>query len=191
MKSQSYFLNFFYLFIQNFKMALATGHFSRQFLRLKNCTAVFSLRNYIKSATDDPLELSREDIGKMYHIPLEKTKLAALDKILPRKLQKQVETFEECALLVRSQFLEVIHCFKAVRTTFPSIRVVLWGKFGTGKTTTLAQAVHYAQTQNWVIFNVKEGELKSFLHNLQYIFSNELDESRVGCSYVVIQARKS
>jgi len=110
----------------------------------------------LKATTDDPSQLTRDDVGKLYHIPLDTTKALNFDAILPSKLKRQVDTFEECALLCRQEFLEVVHCLQAARTSFPAIRVVLWGKFGTGKTTTLAQSVHYAYTQNWTIVNVRD-----------------------------------
>ena len=138
-------------------MTAIPRHASRLFLRCNAArTSFFSSRHYLKTTSDDPSQLTRDDVGKLYHIPLEATKALNFDTILPSKLKKQVDTFEECALLCRQEFLEVVHCFQAARTSFPAIRVVLWGRFGTGKTTTLAQAVHYAYTQNWTIINVRD-----------------------------------
>uniref|UniRef100_A0A914Z7R0 Small ribosomal subunit protein mS29 n=1 Tax=Panagrolaimus superbus TaxID=310955 RepID=A0A914Z7R0_9BILA len=113
-------------------------------------------RYYAKTSTDNPSNLTQDDIGKIYQIPLEATKALAFEKILPSKFNKQVNTMDDCSILCRQQFLEVINCLNVVRPSLPSIRVVLWGKFGTGKTLTLAQTIHFAQTQNWVIFNVKD-----------------------------------
>uniref|UniRef100_A0AC34GPW1 Small ribosomal subunit protein mS29 n=1 Tax=Panagrolaimus sp. ES5 TaxID=591445 RepID=A0AC34GPW1_9BILA len=130
---------------------------SRQTLNLSSRLArLSSYRLYAKTSTDDPSKLTQNDIGKIYQIPLEATKTLAFEKILPSKFNKQVNTLDECAILCRQEFLEVLNCLNAVRTSLPSIRVVFWGKFGTGKTMTLAQTIHFAQTQNWVIFNVKD-----------------------------------
>uniref|UniRef100_A0A7E4USI4 Small ribosomal subunit protein mS29 n=1 Tax=Panagrellus redivivus TaxID=6233 RepID=A0A7E4USI4_PANRE len=123
------------------------------FSATKTLTAI---RPYNKAASDDPSQLARADLGKLYHIPVDAAKNLNFNKILPSKYAKQLNTLDECAILCRPQFLEVLHCFQAVRPTFPGIRVVLWGRFGTGKTLTLAQAVHYAYTQNWVILNVRD-----------------------------------
>jgi small subunit ribosomal protein S29 len=130
---------------------------SKQTFNISSRLARLSLRRfYAKTSTDDPSKLTREDVGKLYHIPLEATKALAFEKILPSKFAKQVNTLDDCAILCRQQFLEVLNCLNVVRKNLPSIRVVLWGKFGTGKTMTLAQTVHFAQTQNWVIFNIRD-----------------------------------
>ena len=49
-------------------------------------------------------------------------------------------------------------CLKAACPTRPSLRIVLWGKFGTGKTMTLCQAVHHAHLQGWIVFVVPDGK---------------------------------
>lgn len=46
---------------------------------------------------------------------------------------------------------------EAVRSSFPVLRAVLWGKFGTGKSVTLNQVVYVAHEKNWVIINLKSG----------------------------------
>ena len=139
----------------NFRMALLRSvqsvNLSSRFIRL-SC-----YRLYSKTSTDDPSKFTSDDVGKIYHIPLEATKSLAFERILPSKFNKQVNTLDECAILCREQFREVLNCIHAVRPNFPSIRVVLWGKFGTGKTMTLVQTIHYAQTQNWVLLNIPDG----------------------------------
>lgn len=139
--------------------ARQTYNLCLRLVRLSSC------RFYSKTSSDDPSKLTGDDIGKLYHIPLNTTKDLAFENILPSKFNKQVNTLDECAILCRQQFLEVLNCLKAVQTSLPSIRVVLWGKFGTGKTMTLVQTIHFAQTQNWVIFNVRDGRriLKLFI----------------------------
>ncbi|KAH7700896.1 Protein DAP-3 [Aphelenchoides avenae] len=65
-----------------------------------------------------------------------------------------MDTLNECVWMCRTPLLEVINCLKAVRTDFPALRVVLWGKFGTGKSLTLQQSVHYAHSQQFVLVTV-------------------------------------
>ncbi|TKR67470.1 hypothetical protein L596_023619 [Steinernema carpocapsae] len=72
----------------------------------------------------------------------------------PSAYRKQLDTLNECVWMCRKPILEVVNCLQAVRPTLPSLRLVLWGKFGTGKSMTMNQAVHYAHTQGWVLFTV-------------------------------------
>ncbi|VDN55273.1 unnamed protein product [Dracunculus medinensis] len=100
--------------------------------------------------------LSVQDLGHLYEVPMKDVEELNYRKVLPSPYKKQIETLNECLWMYRESLWDVITCLQAVRPTFPSLRIVLWGKFGTGKTITLHQAVHYAFTQNWVIFVVPD-----------------------------------
>lgn len=129
--------------------------------------------------------LSVQDLGHLYEVPMKDVEELNYRKVLPSPYKKQIETLNECLWMYRESLWDVITCLQvfrfhfsimtfaincnvklmsrvkflqAVRPTFPSLRIVLWGKFGTGKTITLHQAVHYAFTQNWVIFVVPDGK---------------------------------
>uniref|UniRef100_A0A0M3JS13 Deoxyhypusine hydroxylase n=1 Tax=Anisakis simplex TaxID=6269 RepID=A0A0M3JS13_ANISI len=101
--------------------------------------------------------LSLNDVGRLYKVSDDVVKRLSFDKILPIRFAKQIETLNECVWLCRRPFLEVINCLKAVRTTAPNLRIVLWGKFGTGKSTTLYQTLHYAHLHQWIVFTVRSG----------------------------------
>lgn len=58
--------------------------------------------------------------------------------------------------MCRKPFLEVKNCLNIASTSLPSLRVVLWGKYGTGKTMTVCQSLHYAYLQDWVVFIVRD-----------------------------------
>lgn len=79
------------------------------------------------------------------------------------RYRKQIATFEECFWLCREQLLEAIHCLNIVSQNVPALRIVLWGQFGTGKSITLQQLIHFAHTQDYVIISEKEG---NFLNSL-------------------------
>uniref|UniRef100_A0A915AHD5 Small ribosomal subunit protein mS29 n=1 Tax=Parascaris univalens TaxID=6257 RepID=A0A915AHD5_PARUN len=108
-----------------------------------------------RASSNDPSCLNLSDVGRLYEVPNSVVETLGFKKILPSKFAKQVNTFGECLWLCRMPFLEVVHCLKSVRETAPNLRVVLWGKFGTGKSMTMHQAVHYAHSQGWVIFTVR------------------------------------
>uniref|UniRef100_A0A914RZJ1 Small ribosomal subunit protein mS29 n=1 Tax=Parascaris equorum TaxID=6256 RepID=A0A914RZJ1_PAREQ len=61
----------------------------------------------------------------------------------------------------------MLNVLQSVRETAPNLRVVLWGKFGTGKSMTMHQAVHYAHSQGWVIFTVRSGRLITFVEETE------------------------
>ncbi|VDP09862.1 unnamed protein product [Soboliphyme baturini] len=63
----------------------------------------------------------------------------------------QVETFRECRTMVRRPLLDVLNCWKVINADFPVTRFLLYGKNGCGKTITLAQLVHAAILQKYVV----------------------------------------
>lgn len=90
---------------------------------------------------------------------------------------KQADTLGELVTVIREPLIEVsaIKCFiyhslssntsfqvssciSVARPSFPSLRMVLWGPFGTGKSVTLNQSVHLAYIQNMVIVQLYSGE---------------------------------
>uniref|UniRef100_A0A1I8AQD9 Small ribosomal subunit protein mS29 n=1 Tax=Steinernema glaseri TaxID=37863 RepID=A0A1I8AQD9_9BILA len=109
---------------------------------------------HFRASTNDPSALTLNDVGKMYEVPMVTADVLGFPKHLPSAYRKQLDTFNECVWMCRKPFLEVVNCLQAVRQTHPSMRVVLWGKFGTGKSITLHQAIHYANSQNWVVFTI-------------------------------------
>uniref|UniRef100_A0A8R1HP37 Small ribosomal subunit protein mS29 n=1 Tax=Caenorhabditis japonica TaxID=281687 RepID=A0A8R1HP37_CAEJA len=113
------------------------------------------------------------DAGTLYEMEMPVAKQLNMRTHLPSSLSKQMGTLGEVVTLVREPIVEVASCMRAVNKTFPTLRLVLWGPFGTGKTVTLNQAVHHAYNNNWAIINlrsameltrrVKEIEMSSFV----------------------------
>lgn len=100
----------------------------------------------------------------MYVVPEKITEILNLSNILPYPYQRQLSTFNECAWLCREPLVEALNCFRAIRTNVPSLRLVLWGPMGTGKSITLLQILHYAHTQNMVVLHVPDGKNIYFIH---------------------------
>ncbi|PIO53704.1 hypothetical protein TELCIR_24951, partial [Teladorsagia circumcincta] len=117
-------------------------------------------------------QFSISDIGRLYKISKEDFKALDYKLTLPRFLARQNDTLDELVTMIREPLIEVSMCMNAVRQSFPALRLVLWGPFGTGKTVTLNQAVHLAYTKKMVIIqlrsamtltrNVKEVEMSTF-----------------------------
>ncbi|KAI1727681.1 mitochondrial ribosomal death-associated protein 3 domain-containing protein [Ditylenchus destructor] len=106
-------------------------------------------------SSNDMTTFTPNDIGKIYTVSAEDVKPLRLKTMLPSPYAKQLESFGECAWLVRAPLLEGINCLKAVKPEFPTMRLVLWGKFGTGKTMTFNQLMHYAYNQDYVIISLR------------------------------------
>ncbi|KAK0414073.1 hypothetical protein QR680_007134 [Steinernema hermaphroditum] len=87
---------------------------------------------HFRAATNDPSALSLSDVGKMYEVPMAIADGLGFKRNLPSAYRKQLDTLNECVWMCRKPFLEVVNCLQVVRQSFPSIRLVLWGKFGMG-----------------------------------------------------------
>lgn len=60
--------------------------------------------------------------------------------------------------------------------------MVLWGKFGTGKTMTMNQLVHYAYTQDFILVSTTKSKIFFFIFsNSFYVYLSNVVESK---SYV-------
>ncbi|VDP37217.1 unnamed protein product [Heligmosomoides polygyrus] len=117
-------------------------------------------------------QFSVADIGRLYRLPNEAVTSLGFQRLLPSNLIKQYDTLGELVTMIREPLIEVSTCMAAVRNSFPALRLVLWGSFGTGKSVTLNQAVHLAYAKNMVIVHlysamnltrrVKEVEMSTF-----------------------------
>ncbi|KRZ03225.1 28S ribosomal protein S29, mitochondrial [Trichinella zimbabwensis] len=97
--------------------------------------------------------LQAKNQSKWYRIDNSVYDALALEKALPLGYLKQVDTFSECQFILRSQLLDLVNCMSCMNPTAPVIRYVLFGKFGTGKTTTLCQALHWAYMNDFILEN--------------------------------------
>lgn len=124
--------------------------------RRLNCEHAQRYLRFYRTSANTPLDFGLSERGKFYEIPVEELTSLGLNKTLPKAYRKQFDTLGECVSMCRGSLLETLHCMKAVRPSFPPIRVVLWGKLGTGKSMTLCQAVHAAYTGQWVVVHHRD-----------------------------------
>uniref|UniRef100_A0A914HBD4 Small ribosomal subunit protein mS29 n=1 Tax=Globodera rostochiensis TaxID=31243 RepID=A0A914HBD4_GLORO len=112
-----------------------------------------SRATYLTTSTNEPAELGPEDVGKLYRVP--ESLFGTLN--LPYFYNKQLETLRECVWLYRQQTHEVFNCLHEVDVAQrPALRLVLWGRFGTGKTITLNQLIQLAHSRGYIIFTVQD-----------------------------------
>ncbi|CAI5442508.1 unnamed protein product [Caenorhabditis angaria] len=112
-------------------------------------------RRFFSSAESATASYTLPENGTLYEIDRDATKQLNFRTHLPSGLRKQLDTIGELVTLVREPLLEVSSCMRAVDKTIPTLRLVLWGPFGTGKTVTLNQAVHHAYQNQWAIVNLR------------------------------------
>ncbi|EJW78626.1 hypothetical protein WUBG_10464 [Wuchereria bancrofti] len=133
--------------------------FGQCFVILKR-TPLASLNNrfYRITSTNDPIALTAGDLGRLYQVSNEDIDTLYYRYMLPPKFRKQVETLNECVWLYRQPTLEATACLKLAGINIPNLRVVLWGRWGTGKSMTVYQTIYHVWKQGWVLFTIPNGE---------------------------------
>uniref|UniRef100_A0AAF5Q3D1 Small ribosomal subunit protein mS29 n=1 Tax=Wuchereria bancrofti TaxID=6293 RepID=A0AAF5Q3D1_WUCBA len=129
--------------------------FGQCFVILKR-TPLASLSNrfYRITSTNDPIALTAGDLGRLYQVSNEDIDTLYYRYMLPPKFRKQVETLNECVWLYRQPTLEATACLKLAGINIPNLRVVLWGRWGTGKSMTVYQTIYHVWKQGWVLFTI-------------------------------------
>uniref|UniRef100_A0A915CSQ1 Small ribosomal subunit protein mS29 n=1 Tax=Ditylenchus dipsaci TaxID=166011 RepID=A0A915CSQ1_9BILA len=94
--------------------------------------------------------------GKIYEVPMQTVEALNYKKLFPSIYTRQIDTLG-CAWLCRESLVEAINCLQLVKPESPPLRLVLWGGFGTGKSITMYQLVHWAHSENFVLLTVKSG----------------------------------
>jgi len=102
--------------------------------------------------------LPQENVGQLFEISTNAVDFLNLKTLLPSRFIEQVNTLRECVCLYRKQTSDVCEKLREIDFVAPAspLRVVLWGKFGTGKTMTLHQLSYFAHLQNFIIITVKD-----------------------------------
>lgn len=119
----------------------------------------FLSRGYSQTVTfrtteSSPTQHKENQIGLFYTINKELCKQLFGHGGLPKSYMKQMKTFTETALMVRSPALDVINCFKSTDFNKPVNRYLLYGEMGAGKSLTIAHLLHYAHENGFLIVHV-------------------------------------
>ncbi|VDM95760.1 unnamed protein product [Thelazia callipaeda] len=133
--------------------------------------------SYRKTKTDDPLVLTDEDIGCLYQVRNEDVQKLYDRFMLPVKFRKQIETLGECVWLYRKPTYEATTCLKLVSMNIPNIRLLLWGRWGTGKSMTFHQIIYHVWKQGWVIFAIPDAI--TLMRNYGEVMMSNYREGRI------------
>ncbi|KAL7735108.1 hypothetical protein ACLKA6_001975 [Drosophila palustris] len=102
----------------------------------------------------NPAEHSALQVAKFYTIAAEQKKQIFTGGGLPKQYEQQIKTFTEACLMVRSPGLELLQYIKNADLTKPTVRYVLYGDNGVGKTLTMAHALHYGALNDFLLVHV-------------------------------------
>ncbi|KJH50438.1 hypothetical protein DICVIV_03449 [Dictyocaulus viviparus] len=134
---------------------MKTGYLRQIFVCLTgNMGKLRPIRFYMTRCTS-PRDFSSSDIGLLYEISQHAVQTLGYERLLPSNLIKQSNVLGELVVMVREPLIEVSSYMLATQKSFPALRLVLWGPFGTGKSVTLCQAVHMAYAENMVIVHLR------------------------------------
>ncbi|KAM3715833.1 28S ribosomal protein S29 [Dirofilaria immitis] len=138
-----------------FPHLIRSATYGQRFIILKSTQLVpLCNRFYRITSTNDPTALTAEDLGRLYQVSNEDIDTLYYRFMLPPKFRKQVETLNECVWLYRRPTLEATTCLKLVGMNIPNLRIVLWGRWGTGKSMTVFQTIYHVWRQGWIIFTI-------------------------------------
>lgn len=105
-------------------------------------------------SSNSPSNQTPEEVGRYYRIdPSLKKQLFALGGF-PKSYEKQIKTFGETCVMVRNPALEVINYIKSSDLNRPTVRYVLYGNNGVGKSLTLAHILHYGHENDFILVHV-------------------------------------
>lgn len=102
----------------------------------------------------NPSAQNHQEIGRYYRINQTlKKQLFALGGF-PKTYEKQVKTFGEACVMIRKPALDVMNFIKSSDLSCPTVRYVLYGDNGVGKSLTLAHILHYGHENDFVLVHV-------------------------------------
>uniref|UniRef100_A0A8C7LW59 Small ribosomal subunit protein mS29 n=1 Tax=Oncorhynchus mykiss TaxID=8022 RepID=A0A8C7LW59_ONCMY len=111
-----------------------------------------------RTQENDPACQSEQHLGQYYTVPPSHFH-TVFPHGLPPRYQQQVKTFNEGCVMVRQPALELISHLKRADYSKPTLRYLLYGVKGRGKTMSLCQTVHYCSTQGWLVLHIPDAHL--------------------------------
>lgn len=111
------------------------------------------LSQCFRTIESNPLNHNEQHLYKLYTIPPYIRTLFQFNGI-PKTFNKQIDTFNECSILIRNPAIEIISYLEQTDYSRPINKYVLYGKYGTGKSLTLMHILHYAFMKKMFIVHV-------------------------------------
>ncbi|XP_024283811.1 28S ribosomal protein S29, mitochondrial isoform X4 [Oncorhynchus tshawytscha] len=111
-----------------------------------------------RTQENNPACQSEQHLGQYYTVPPSHFH-TVFPHGLPPRYQQQVKTFNEGCVMVRQPALELISHLKRADYSKPTLRYLLYGVKGSGKTMSLCHAVHYFSKQGWLVLHIPDAHL--------------------------------
>ncbi|XP_045070875.1 28S ribosomal protein S29, mitochondrial isoform X2 [Coregonus clupeaformis] len=111
-----------------------------------------------RTQENDPACHSEQHLGQYYTVPPSHFR-TVFPHGLPPRYQQQVKTFNEGCVMVRQPALELISHLKRADYSKPTLRYLLYGVKGSGKTMSLCHTVRYCSTQGWLVLHIPDAHL--------------------------------
>ncbi|XP_049638244.1 28S ribosomal protein S29, mitochondrial [Suncus etruscus] len=155
---------------------LHTGTQTPQHLAaLDNLVRVERPQTISRTSESDPAKHGEQHEGQHYSITPQDLK-TVFPHGLPPRFAKQVKTFNEACLMVRSPALELIHYLKNTNFAHPAVRYIFYGEKGTGKTLSLCHVIHFCAKQDWLILHIPDAHL--WVKNCQDLLQSTYNKAR-------------
>lgn len=136
--------------------------FVRRALSLPKPTVrLCSSESTVQATTDNfrisetnPANFNRTQVGKYFTIEHSNYKRVFNLGGFPKKYDNLLKTFGEACVMVREPALEIIDYIKNTDFNKPTVRYVLYGKDGVGKSLTMATLLHYGAVNDYVLVHI-------------------------------------
>ncbi|KAK2575396.1 hypothetical protein KPH14_008312 [Odynerus spinipes] len=109
---------------------------------------------HFRTGESNPVNHNEQHLHRFYTIPSDITKILFQTSGMPKSFYNQINTFNECSILIRNPATEIISYLEQTDYSRPMNKYVLHGKYGTGKTITLMHILHYAFTKEMITVHV-------------------------------------
>lgn len=129
---------------------------AKQYLRRYSSTQL-NLKERLQSfrtTESNPLNHNQSHHAQFYVVDETDRKQIFPPRTLPKSFEIQSKTFNELALMIRAPSLDVINCLRNIDYSKPTVRFVLYGPLGSGKTLSLAHILHYAKKDGFLLVHV-------------------------------------
>ncbi|CAN8005531.1 unnamed protein product, partial [Ixodes hexagonus] len=130
-----------------------------------------------RTSESNPTNHTKQHEGLFYTVPPNVQK--SLFQIFrpTKKMETLNEMFAEFCVMVRQPFLEVKTYLESYNYSLPALRIMLYGKQGSGKAVTQAHLLHYAAVNNWLIISKDWAPI--WVKNPKEHAANTLDETLI------------
>ncbi|XP_043468307.1 28S ribosomal protein S29, mitochondrial [Leptopilina heterotoma] len=136
-------------------------------IRRISSSAVRKLSNVAEPARlpEEPLPLFRtnecnpvnhtiDHLKRFYTIPPNERKRLFFTNAMPKAFEVNAKTFNECSIMIRRPFLEIISYLHQCDYSRPVNKFVIYGETGSGKSVSLMHMVHYGHMSGHIVVHV-------------------------------------